>query len=122
MTDQVLRNIMRAYKEKEMINKQKSNEAENHVAYNAEVTRAVQFKDGKISFDLRVNGVTIYGMRYIEYMTKDGKPGSMLSFPSRKDEKSGKYFSHAWFPISRELQANIESQISEKVGYVDLRK
>lgn len=80
-------------------------------AYHCEVTRVMQWKDGRISFDMRVNGVQISGMRYVEYTTKDGKPGSMLSFPSRKDEKSGKYFTHAWFPVSRETQEDIEKQI-----------
>lgn len=98
-----------------MISKQKNTETKEHVAYEAEVLRAVKFKDGRIVFDLRVNGITIYGMRYVEYMTKDGQPGSMLSFPSRKDEKSGKYYSYAWFPISRELQEDIEDQISDKL-------
>lgn len=94
-----------------MISRQQNNETENRTTYEVEVTRARQFKDGAIVFDLRVNGVTIYGMRYIEYTTKEGKPGSMLGFPSRKDEKTGKYYSHAWFPISRELQEEIENQI-----------
>lgn len=117
MNETVRRNMMKLLKEKEeMLNRQQKAETENHVAYNAEVTRAIQFKDGKISFDLRVNGVTIYGMRYIEYQTKEGEAGSMLSFPSRKDEKTGKWYSHAWFPISRELQADIEAQISAKLG------
>ena len=95
--------------------KKKNNDVMNKeavkIAYECEVIRAIQWKDGRISFDLRVNGVQISGMRYIEYTTKEGNQGSMLSFPSRKDEKTGKYYTHAWFPISRETQADIEKQI-----------
>lgn len=99
-----------------MLNKETTtNDAMNKeaakIAYECEVTRANQWDDGRITFDLRVNGVQISGMRYIEYTTKEGKQGSMLSFPSRKDAKTGKYYTHAWFPISRETQADIEKQI-----------
>lgn len=102
-----------------MINKTTADAKEKEavkVAYHCEVTRVMQWKDGRISFDMRVNGVQISGMRYVEYTTKDGKPGSMISFPSRKDEKSGKYYTHAWFPVSRETQADIEKQIETQLA------
>ena len=103
-----------------MVKKNTNNDAMEQaaakVAYHCEVTRVMQWKDGRVSFDMRVNGVQISGMRYVEYTTKDGKPGSMLSFPSRKDEKTGRYFTHAWFPISRETQAEIEKQIETQLS------
>ena len=43
------------------------------------VTRAHQFDDGSVTFDMTVNGVTIYGNRIVE-----GSKGTFVSFPSRK--------------------------------------
>lgn len=87
---------------------------EPRTEFACEVIRAKKFDDGRIVFDLQVNGIVIHGMRYIEYVTKDGKPGSMLSFPSYK--KDDKYWTHVWFPISRELQEDIEKQITARLG------
>ena len=84
------------------------------VNFACEVLRAKKFDDGGISFDLSVNGVIIHGMRYIEYVTKEGKEGSMLSFPSYK--KNEKWFTHVWFPISRDLQQEIEKKIAARLG------
>ena len=74
-----------------------------------EITRAHEFDGGNISYDLRVNGVTIYGMSLIW----DGEKKEYWSaFPSRKG-KDGKYYKIAWFPISEELQINIVKRIEE---------
>ena len=87
-------------------NKKPENNFELH---DWEVTRAHEFDGGNISFDLRVNGVMIYGLTLVwiedlkEYWT---------SFPARKG-KDGKYYKHAWFPIDEALQANIEKRIEE---------
>lgn len=89
-------------------------EQEQKTEFVCEVIRAKKFDDGRIVFDLQVNGIVIHGMRYIEYVTKDGKPGSMLSFPSYK--KDDKYWTHCWFPISRELQEDIEKMITARLG------
>lgn len=75
--------------------------------YEIKVTRVKAFEDGGIRFDMVVNGVTIYNMSVVK--SKDGN--EFLSFPSRKDSKSGKYFSHCYFPIDEELQKDIEKQI-----------
>ena len=48
------------------------------------------------------------------YVTKEGKEGSMLSFPSYKVED--KWYTHVWFPISRELQSEIEQKITARLG------
>lgn len=93
--------------------KQEQNQ-EQKTEFVCEVLRARKFEDGRIVFDLQVNGVVIHGMRYIEYVTKEGKEGSMLSFPSYK--KDDKYWTHVWFPISRELQKTIEEQIAGRLG------
>ena len=88
---------------------------ENKVEYTAKVIRAHQFDDGNISIDFDVNGVTIYGARYIQYKTKEGKEGDMISLPSYKVEKDKQtnYYNHVWFPMSNELKENILDQVEK---------
>lgn len=77
------------------------------------VTRAHDFtKDGKtsIAFDMEVNGVTIYGCWYREG-EKYGEEWSMVNFPSRQDEKSGKYYSHAYVKLTQDQIDEIAKQI-----------
>ena len=74
-----------------------------------EVLRAHEFDGGNISFDLRLNGVTIYGMTLV--WNEDLKD-YWASFPARKG-KDGKYYKHAWYPIDGVLLANIEKRIEE---------
>lgn len=94
--------------------KAKAAEAENAAQdLTLEVTRVKDFsKDGStaIAFDLKVNGVTIYNCWYREG-EKDGKEYSMVSFPSRKDEKSGKYYNHAYVKLSEDQVTEISKQI-----------
>lgn len=78
--------------------------------YHVEVLKVTSRKEKKINFNARVNGVTIYGMQYIEYVNKEGQPGSMIVPPSYKGS-NGQYYNNAWFPISRELKADIEKQL-----------
>lgn len=77
-----------------------------------EVLRAHEFDGGNISFDMKVNGVTIYGMGLI--WNADRKE-YWVSFPARKG-KDGKYYKHAWFPVDEALQANIEKRIEEMLS------
>lgn len=91
----------------------KKSAKETKVNFEAKVTRVKQWDDGRISFDLLVNGVTIHNMRYLEYTTKEGKEGSMLQFPSYQSKE--KWYTHCWFPISKELQSDIEGQIAELI-------
>lgn len=91
----------------------KQNDENTKVEYTVEVTRAKETKEGTVAFDMTVNGVKIYGCWYNEYKTKEGKDGVMLSFPSYKD--GDKYYSHCWFPISKELKDNIIAQIEKLV-------
>lgn len=77
------------------------------------VTRAHDFsKDGKtsIAFDMEVNGVTIYGCWYREG-EKDGEEWSIVNFPSRQDEKSGKYYSHAYVKLTQDQVDEIAKQL-----------
>ena len=72
-----------------------------------EVTRAHQFDDGTITFDMTVNGVSIYGCKIAE-----GKNGQFVSFPSRKG-KDGKYYSYAYIALSEDEQKEIFEQIEK---------
>lgn len=87
---------------------------ENTVKYSVEVLKAKEVKDGKVIFDMAVNDIEIYGCWYNEYKTKDGKDGTMLSFPSYKGS-DGNYYNYVWFPISKDLKANIIAQIEKLV-------
>ena len=78
--------------------------------YSVEVLKITSRKEKKINFNARVNGVTIYGMQYIEYVNQEGQAGSMIVPPSYKGS-NGQYYNNARFPISRELQAEIEKQL-----------
>lgn len=82
--------------------------------YEVEVLRAKEFDSGAVTFDLRVNGVTIYGMWYREYTNKEGEPGTMISYPATKG-KDDKYYNIAWFPISLELKEEIIKQLEKLV-------
>lgn len=81
--------------------------------FDVKVTRAREVKEGSVAFDMEVNGVTVYGCWYNEYKTKEGKEGTMISFPSYKNDD--KYYNHVWFPISKELKDNIVAQIEKLV-------
>lgn len=101
------------------LKKNVSKEVENEkVDFNVEVLRAKYFeKKGKspwVSFDLKVNGVKIYNMTLREYTNKEGEEGIMIGFPSRQGS-DGKYYTHAWFPISRELTDEIVKQVNELI-------
>lgn len=85
----------------------KKKEAESTVQ--AQVTRAKQFDDGGVMFDMVVNGVSIYGCRVVE-----GKNGDFVSFPSYK-AKDGKYYSHAYIKLSDADTKNIVSQVEDMI-------
>ena len=69
---------------------------------NITVTRAHQFNDGSITFDMEVNEVKIYGCRLVD--------GKFVSFPSRRG-KDGNYYSHAFYKLTNDDTANIVAQI-----------
>ena len=81
--------------------------------FEVKVTRAREVKEGSVAFDMEVNGITVYGCWYNEYKTKEGKDGTMISFPSYKN--GDKYYNHVWFPIPKELKDNIVAQIEKLV-------
>ena len=66
-----------------------------------------------IAFDMEVNGVTIYGCWYREGKDKKGEDYALVSFPSRMDEKSKKYYAWAYVKLSTEDIENISKQIED---------
>lgn len=74
------------------------------------VTRAFEFENGTVSFDLIVNNHFYFNnMRIVEGKTKD-----FISFPSYKG-KDDKYYSHCWFRIDDELEKQIIELVKEKL-------
>lgn len=92
--------------------KAKENTKKENVNYEIKVLSAKAVKDGRAVFDMEVNGVKIYGCWFTEYTNKEGKEGTMVSFPSYKGT-NGTYYSHAWFPISKEAREDIGKQIEK---------
>ena len=71
-------------------------------------------EDGcSITFDMEVNGVTLYGCWYREGKKKDGGDYTMVSFPSQKG-KDGKYYNHVYVKLSEE-EIQLIGQTIEKV-------
>lgn len=92
------------------INKKKDPEKEGQ--YNVKVRRAHEFKSGDIGFDADVNGVTLYGLTYMNENPERNIKSDFISFPSRKGS-DGKYYNMYFFKISDELLKNIAEQIEE---------
>ena len=74
--------------------------------YSCEVIRAKEYKD-TVFFDVNINGVSIYGCRFVE-----GKNGDFVSFPSYKGN-DGKYYSHAYIKLDEATVSLIDEQIDE---------
>lgn len=87
---------------------------ENKVEYKVSVLKAKEVKEGKVTFDMEVNGIKIYSCWYNEYKNKSGKDGTILSFPSYKGS-DGNYYNYVWFPISQEMKNDIIAQIEKLV-------
>ena len=88
---------------------------ETRVKYVVKVLRAKDFTeksklDTNVAFDMEVNGIKIYGCWLKEGTSKKGENYSMVILPS-KVGKDGKYYSVAWFPISKKLVEDIREQI-----------
>ena len=94
-------------------NQQQQEAQQERTFFNCKVTRVRETQNGAIYFDMEVNGVCISEFRYVEYKTKEGKDGQMISFPSYQSKKNQKWYNYVWFPISKELRESIEVQISD---------
>ena len=98
----------------------KANVKDESYVYDVNILRVKDFsRDGKtaIALDLEVNGVKIYGCWYRVYedRKKPGEEKGFISFPSRQGS-DGKYYQHAWFPISEDLLEKLEKEIEKKLA------
>lgn len=95
--------------------KSTAKKTEKKVDYKVEVTRAKEIKAGTISFDIKVNDVSIYGCWYRAGISeKTKKEYEIVSFPQVKG-KDEKYYNVAWFPMSAEVKADIIKQLGELI-------
>ena len=90
--------------------KAKSNKVEELIIDSFSVNRVHQFDNGGVTFDMTVNGISIYGCRVVE--TKDG---DFIGLPQRKG-KDGKYYSIVWARFSeadtKDILAEVEKQLN----------
>ena len=99
-------------------NAKKAEEAKEVKQLEITVKRANDFSDDEktsIAVDLEVNGVTIYNCWYREGKKKDGSDYAMIAFPSRKDEKTDKYYNYAYVQFSKDDIENIATQIEQLI-------
>lgn len=99
-------------------NTKKTEEAKEVKQLEITVKKAKDFSDDEktsIAVDLEVNGVTIYNCWYREGKKKDGSDYAMIAFPSRKDEKTDKYYNYAYVQFSKEDIENIATQIEQLI-------
>lgn len=81
-------------------------EASAPVVNDLKVLRAVENQYG-IFMDLEINGVTIYGCRFVE-----GKKGNFVSFPSHKG-KDGKYYNYAYIKLDDAMIQLIDEELDK---------
>lgn len=75
------------------------------------VTRAHEFEDGSVSFNMETaEGVRLYGLRII-----DGEKGPFISFPARKGA-DGKYWNHVYIEFTPQEREAIIQQVEEKLA------
>ena len=91
--------------------KKEEKNQEAAVTYNVKVRRAHEFKSGDIGFDADVNGITLYGLTYMNENPERNIKSDFISFPSRK--RDGNYYNIYFFKISDELLQDIAKQIEE---------
>lgn len=75
-----------------------------------EVIRVNHYKE-TVFFDATINGVTIYGLKFMT-----GKKGDFVAFPQVKGkDKSGvdKWFNICWVKLTDEDVKNIEAQLKK---------
>lgn len=91
-------------------NTENSSEKTSSQDHTIKVTRAREFENGGLVFDMVVNGVTIYGCQWVEG-EKNGREYAFVSFPSRQSKKDQKYYNIAYVKLTDEDTAEIEKQI-----------
>lgn len=86
----------------------KSSKTKPNFTYDIEVKRAKIYNDNITFFDMIVNGITLYGCKYIEH-----DKGDFIGFPSTKSG-DGKFYNIFYFPVTDYIDV-IKSQIEKLV-------
>lgn len=81
-------------------------EASAPVVNDLKVLRAKEYQDN-VFMDLKINGVTIYGCRFVE-----GSKGNFVSFPSHKG-KDGKYYNYAYIKLDDAMIQLIDEELDK---------
>lgn len=85
-------------------------EVENITITDLEVLRARVFKGGTVSFDMKVNGISIYGC-----IVHESSSGDWFSLPQRKGT-DGKYYSICWAKFSDADTKLILAEVERKLN------
>lgn len=86
--------------------KQETRKAPERREHSYTVTRAKEFKDGGVVFDLTIDDITVYGCR-----VASGPKGDFVSFPSRKG-KDDKYYSIVYLRLTEDETGDILDKVS----------
>lgn len=97
-------------KKPETQSKAKSSKQEELKIDSFSVNKVHQFDNGNVTFDMTVNGISIYGCRVVE--TKDG---DFIALPQRKG-KDGKYYSIVWAKFSDADTKDILAEVENKLN------
>ena len=107
---------MRTFKQKKVRNNImpsiKNETSKGITVTECEVLKARQFKNSRVGFDLKINGVVIYSMIAFPYKDKQGNDAWGISFPQRKGSDN-KYYNECYFYINDDLRKNLLEQIDK---------
>lgn len=102
-----------AFKNSTSNNTEKTETKVTKLAYT--ISRVKEVTDTMVSFNINVNGVTIYGMKVIKYKSKKtGEDGMMVAFPTRKGSDD-KYYNICTFSMTQEMQDDIINQVLDQL-------
>lgn len=102
-----------AFKNSTSNNTEKTETKVTKLAYT--ISRVKEVTDTMVSFNINVNGVTIYGMKVIKYKSKKtGEDGMMVAFPTRKGTDD-KYYNICTFSMTQEMQDDIINQVLDQL-------
>lgn len=88
----------------------KSNKVEELKIDSFSVNRVHQFDNGGVTFDMTVNGISIYGCIVVET-----KSGDFIGLPQRKGN-DGKYYSIVWAKFSEADTKDILAEVEKKLN------
>lgn len=81
--------------------------------YSYTISKVREVTDTMVSFQLNINGITIYGMKVVKYKSKKtGSEGMMVAFPTRKGT-DGNYYNEVSFPMTKEMSEDIINKVLE---------